>query len=161
MEKEQFARRMSQLRQAKGVSARDMSLSLGQSAGYINNIENGVNLPSMAMFFYICDYLEVTPEEFFSMELADPMRLKRLNQSLRRLTGHQLELLELLVQELIRITNEMGVSRLFLEVRESNERAIHVYEKAGFVKNGLRKNYYEDPVEHAVLMMHETVGKER
>ena len=66
-----------------------------------------------------------------------------------------------LVQELIRITNEMGVSRLFLEVRESNERAIHVYEKAGFVKNGLRKNYYEDPVEHAVLMMHETVGKER
>lgn len=55
----------------------------------------------------------------------------------------------------------MGVSRLFLEVRESNERAIHVYEKAGFVKNGLRKNYYEDPVEHAVLMMHETVGKER
>ena len=38
MEKKQFARRMSQLRQAKGVSARDMSLSLGQSAGYINNI---------------------------------------------------------------------------------------------------------------------------
>lgn len=72
MEKEEFARRMSQLRQAKGVSARDMSLSLGQSAGYINNIENGVNLPSMAMFFYICDYLEVTPEEFFSVELADP-----------------------------------------------------------------------------------------
>ena len=68
---------------------------------------------------------------------------------------------KLLVQALIRITNEMGVSRLFLEVRESNERAIHVYEKAGFVKNGLRKNYYEDPVEHAVLMMHETVGKER
>ena len=64
MEKEEFARRMSQLRQAKGVSARDMSLSLGQSAGYINNSENGVNLPSMAMFFYICDYLEVTPEEF-------------------------------------------------------------------------------------------------
>ena len=67
----------------------------------------------------------------------------------------------LIRQDLIRITNEMGVSRLFLEVRESNERAIHVYEKAGFVKNGLRKNYYEDPVEHAVLMMHETVGKER
>ena len=68
---------------------------------------------------------------------------------------------KLLVQELIRKTEEMGVSRLFLEVRESNERAIHVYEKAGFVKNGLRKNYYEDPVEHAVLMMHETTGKER
>lgn len=33
MEKEEFARRMSQLRQAKGVSARDMSLSLGQRPG--------------------------------------------------------------------------------------------------------------------------------
>ena len=75
MEKEEFARRVSQLRQAKGVSARDMSLSLGQSAGYINNIENGVNLPSMSMFFYICDYLGVTPEEFFAAELTDPVRL--------------------------------------------------------------------------------------
>ena len=50
---------------AKGVSARDMSLSIGQSAGYINNIENKKNLPSMAAFFYICEYLEVSPQEFF------------------------------------------------------------------------------------------------
>ena len=83
--KEKFARRVSQLRQAKGVSARDMSLSLGQSAGYINNIENGVNLPSMSMFFYICDYLGVTPEEFFAAELTDPVRLRTLTGSLRRL----------------------------------------------------------------------------
>ena len=82
MEKKQFARRMSQLRQAKGVSARDMSLSLGQSAGYINNIENGVNLPSMSTFFYICEYLGVTPEEFFAAELADPVRLLSLSKSL-------------------------------------------------------------------------------
>ena len=72
MEKKQFARRMSQLRQAKGVSARDMSLSLGQSAGYINNIENGVNLPSMSTFFYICEYLGVTPEEFFCSRTCRP-----------------------------------------------------------------------------------------
>ena len=93
---------------------------------------------------------ELDPEKVKALRIADNS------------TGEVAEWdLQLLVQELIRITNEMGVSRLFLEVRESNERAIHVYEKAGFVKNGLRKNYYEDPVEHAVLMMHETVGKER
>ena len=46
MEKEDFAKRLTELRINKGVSARDMSLSIGQSAGYINNIENGVNLPS-------------------------------------------------------------------------------------------------------------------
>ena len=100
MEKEEFARRVSQLRQAKGVSARDMSLSLGQSAGYINNIENGVNLPSMSMFFYICDYLGVTPKEFFAAELTDPVRLRTLTGSLRRLSSRQLELLAQLVQEM-------------------------------------------------------------
>ena len=100
MEKEEFARRVSQLRQAKGVSARDMSLSLGQSAGYINNIENGVNLPSMSMFFYICDYLGVTPEEVFAAELTDPVRLRTLTGSLRRLSSRQLELLAQLVQEM-------------------------------------------------------------
>ena len=44
MQEEDFAKRLSALRQEKGASARDMSLSLGQNAGYINNIENGHNL---------------------------------------------------------------------------------------------------------------------
>lgn len=43
-----FSKRLAQLRMNKGVSARDMSLSIGQNAGYINNIENGKALPSMA-----------------------------------------------------------------------------------------------------------------
>lgn len=50
---DQFCRRLAELRIKKGVSARDMSLSIGQSAGYINNIENGKNFPSMMGFFYI------------------------------------------------------------------------------------------------------------
>ena len=99
MEKEQFARRLVELRQAKNISARDMSLSLGQSAGYINNIENGVNLPSMGMF-YICDYLGVSPEEFFRVESADPVRLRTLGEKMQRLNSHQLELVEQLVQEM-------------------------------------------------------------
>ena len=60
-----FAKRILELRTAKGVSAREMSLSLGQGAGYINNIENSNNMPSMSMFFEICEYLEVSPQEFF------------------------------------------------------------------------------------------------
>lgn len=100
MEKEQFAQRLVALRQAKNISARDMSLSLGQSAGYINNIENGINLPSMGMFFYICDYLCITPEEFFRTETADPVRLRELCEKMQRLNSHQLELLEQLVLEM-------------------------------------------------------------
>ena len=60
-----FAKRLASVRAAKGLSAREMSLSLGQGAGYINNIENGRNLPSMSMFFEICEYLELSPDEFF------------------------------------------------------------------------------------------------
>lgn len=61
-----FAENLAKLRSQKGISAREMSLSLGQGASYINDIENGRNLPSMPMFFEICEFLEITPSEFFS-----------------------------------------------------------------------------------------------
>ena len=57
--------RLAKLRTQKGVSARDMSLSLGQANNYINNMENKKSLPAMQSFFYICEYLGVTPQEFF------------------------------------------------------------------------------------------------
>ena len=43
--------RLAKLRALKGVSARDMSLSLGQANNYINNIENKKSLPAMQSFF--------------------------------------------------------------------------------------------------------------
>ena len=64
--------RLAKLRTQKGVSARDMSLSLGQANNYINNIENKKSLPSMQAFFYICEYLDVTPQEFFDEGNAHP-----------------------------------------------------------------------------------------
>ena len=87
---EQFIKRLTELRLAKGVSARDMSLSIGQSAGYINNIENKNNLPSMRSFFYICDYLEITPQEFFEFENKNPYRMDEMISYLKRLTPEQL-----------------------------------------------------------------------
>ena len=91
MEKKQFIERLVQLRLNKGVSARDMSLSLGQSAGYINNIENGVNLPSMTVFFYICDYFEITPKEFFDTEVQNPGKLDELTAAAQGLDSEYLE----------------------------------------------------------------------
>lgn len=60
-----------------------------------------------------------------------------------------------LMEELIRRTSQAGVKTLFLEVRKGNEKAISLYEKMGFEQCGLRKNYYQEPVEDAVLMKHE------
>ena len=45
-----------------------------------------------------------------------------------------------------------NVSSVFLEVRESNLPARSMYGRAGFAKAGLRKNYYSDPAENAVIM---------
>jgi ribosomal-protein-alanine N-acetyltransferase len=45
-----------------------------------------------------------------------------------------------------------GVARVFLEVRASNQAAIHLYQAAGFHTVGLRRNYYRDPDEDAVTM---------
>ena len=59
---------LAQLRAQKGVSAREMSLAIGQNSSYINRIENQRAFPSMQGFFYICEYLGVTPGAFF----ADP-----------------------------------------------------------------------------------------
>ena len=69
MTKEEFALRLAKLRQARSVSARDMSLSMGQSPSYISSIENGSAFPSMTGFFYICDYLHVTLGEFFAEDV--------------------------------------------------------------------------------------------
>ncbi len=88
---EKFSERLAQLRMAKGVSARDMSLSIGQSAGYINNIENKKNLPSMAAFFFICEYLGITQQEFFEFESRDPQKIDELIGYLKKLDDGQLE----------------------------------------------------------------------
>ena len=47
---------------------------------------------------------------------------------------------------------QMGVEAFTLEVRKSNETAIHLYEELGFVSEGVRKNFYEEPVEDALIM---------
>ena len=63
-----FSDRLLQLRNEKKISAREMSLSLGQNVNYINYIENGRNFPSMQGFFLICDYLKISPAEFFEKQ---------------------------------------------------------------------------------------------
>ena len=100
MEKEAFIKRLTELRMSRGVSARDMSLSLGQSPGYINNIENGVNLPSMSMFFYICEYFNTTPKEFFDIDSHNPIKLNQLIDLSKDLSNDKLELIINLIKEL-------------------------------------------------------------
>lgn len=100
MDEKGFAARLTQLRMKKGVSARDMSLSIGQNPGYIHNIESGKSLPSLMGLFYICDYLGIGPEEFFSQNTEDPGRLRNLIEKLKGLNDRQLRAVETIVDEL-------------------------------------------------------------
>lgn len=93
----EFYKRIAELRQKKGVSAREMSLAVGQSKGYINNIENGNNFPKMAIFFYICDYLGVTPKEFFDTDNHNPDRVSQIAEKMKGLNDDQLSLLEAMI----------------------------------------------------------------
>ena len=44
---------------------------------------------------------------------------------------------------------------VYLDVRESNHPAISLYKSLGFDDTGVRKNYYTNPTENAILMMRE------
>lgn len=90
MNEEFFRQRLAQLRNQKGVSARDMSLSLGQSESYINKIENGKAFPSMQIFFYICDYFSISPKDFFDDGVQNPQQIQAVVDDLKKLDDGQI-----------------------------------------------------------------------
>ena len=92
--------RITQLRIKKGVSARDMSLSLGQNSNYINQIENKKALPSLPVLFYICEYFDITPQQFFDEENPYPVELADLMEELKKLDSTALDHIIGLVKEL-------------------------------------------------------------
>ncbi len=57
-----------------------------------------------------------------------------------------------MMQSVMILLKEQGVRILHLEVRKGNSEALRLYERVGFVRDGLRKDYYSDPTEDAILM---------
>ncbi|MGL4791267.1 MAG: helix-turn-helix domain-containing protein [Anaerotignaceae bacterium] len=95
-----IAIKIAKLRTKKGVSARDMSLSIGQNENYINHIENNKNMPSMQVFFYICEYLGITPTDFFNDETENPALIKAIINDLSSLEERQIENLHEIIKGL-------------------------------------------------------------
>lgn len=98
-----FAKRLASIRAIKGISAREMSLSLGQGAGYINNIENGKNLPSMSMFFEICEYLGLSPREFFDYPVLHKGNTRQMLTAFEQLDQGEQELIIRLTERLKKV----------------------------------------------------------
>ena len=67
--KDYFRKRLTSLRLEKNASEYQMSYDLGKSRNYIQNISSGKSLPQMETFFSICEYFNITPQEFFDPNL--------------------------------------------------------------------------------------------
>ena len=96
--------RITELRIQKGVSSRDMSLSLGQSASYINKIENHRTLPSIAGLIYICEYFGITLQEFFDTESMSPEKSREILNEIKKLTPAQAE-------HILQVIRDLGEKR--------------------------------------------------
>jgi transcriptional regulator with XRE-family HTH domain len=92
--------RIAKLRTDKNISARELSLRLGQSTGYINSIENGKSLPSMSMFLYICEYFKITPKKFFDEYNEYPRLIQDIINESKKLNKQSLESLLTIIKNM-------------------------------------------------------------
>lgn len=88
---ESFALRLAQLREGRLVSARTMSHELGHNHSYISQIESQKFLPSLSEFFEICNYLSVTPREFFDNGVKSPYVLNSIALLCQNLKPEQID----------------------------------------------------------------------
>ena len=91
---EEFIRnRITQLRLKKGVSEYQMSYDLGHSRGYVYNISSGKALPPMREFLAICEYLGVTPQQFFDEDAPCPELIRKATEGMKELDEDDLLML--------------------------------------------------------------------
>lgn len=89
---EQFVRnRITELRLKKDISEYQMSLDLGKNKSYIQGISSGRSMPSMKQFFEICEYLEITPKDFFNTEKKERPLFQEAASLMKDLTPEDLE----------------------------------------------------------------------
>jgi transcriptional regulator with XRE-family HTH domain len=94
--------RITQLRLKKGVSEYQMSYDLGHSRGYVYNISSGKSLPPMKEFLAICDYFEVTPQQFFDESEEYPELVQKAVDGLKQLSEEDMLMLLGLINRLLK-----------------------------------------------------------
>lgn len=100
---EDFVReRITQLRLKKGVSEYQMSYDLGHSRGYVYNISSGKALPPLKEFFAICDYFEITPQQFFNDSIQHPELIQKAIEGMEQLDEGDLLIFLGIINRLLR-----------------------------------------------------------
>lgn len=106
---ESFIRnRITQLRMQNGVSEYKMSLDMGHSKSYIQSISSGKALPSLSEFLYICEYLHVTPKEFFDTGDNFPQLTHTLYEITRKLPADDIIMLTQLAERMFMYSEKLN-----------------------------------------------------
>ncbi len=84
--------RITFLRLQKGVSEYRMSTDMGHSKSYIQSISSGKGLPSWGEFFYMCEYFNITPKDFFDEDATYPAAYYQAVDGLKQLSEEDLAL---------------------------------------------------------------------
>ena len=84
-----FIERLISLRNQKNVSAREMSLAIGQNESYINRIEN------------ICEYFQISPMDFFNDGCSYPAKTNKIIEDLNKLNETQLDIIITVINGLL------------------------------------------------------------
>ena len=109
MDKNFIGERISELRLKKNVSEYQMSLDLGKNKSYIQSLTSGRSLPTMQSFLDICDYLEVTPQQFFDSELHNLPLIDKATDLMKQLDDEDM-------LALISMLNRLALKRKYISV---------------------------------------------
>lgn len=83
--------RISQIRATKNKSARSLSLDLGMSSEYINQVENGRLTPSLDFILNFCEYFDISIGEFFNKDNSFPIEYQQIITKLNKLSKSELQ----------------------------------------------------------------------
>lgn len=100
MEPEYITKRITELRLKKGIAEHRMSIELGHSRSYMQSISSGRALPSLTEFLAICDYLNVSPKDFFDEENPNPVLIEEIMEKLKNLSDSDLNIILTMINRL-------------------------------------------------------------
>lgn len=100
MDRNFIKERYAKIRLAHNISARKLSLELGQSTEYINQIESGKNMPSVEGLLNFCNYFNISVGEFFEDKFNYPVEYSAIIEELNKMDAltikHIYELLKII-----------------------------------------------------------------
>lgn len=101
MDKSYVQLKIARIRLAHNISARKLSLELGQSSEYINQIESGRNMPSVEGLINFCDYFGLSVSEFFDERIEFPIEYKAIVDELNKMDSMEINL----IYDLLKLIN--------------------------------------------------------